>query len=92
MGWFDSESAEDKMYKALEGFEVHTSDVTVNRKIRETEFFQQVSINTFDGIRDLAKHYKLNGFHGIVGLRMTPGFGLGGANGVIIYGTAVKFE
>lgn len=92
MGWLDSESAEDKMYNALEGFEVHTSDVTVNRKIRETEFFQTVAINTFDGIAQLARHYKENGFNGIVGLKMTQSSGLAGASGIIIYGTAVKFE
>lgn len=92
MGWFDSENKESKMYKALEGFEVHTSDITVKREIIMSEFIQHVHLNTYDGIREIVDRCKQNNYNGLVGLRMTQGAGLGGAAGVIIYGTAVMFK
>jgi hypothetical protein len=92
MGWFDSESAETKMNKALEGFEIHTSDVTVKRNFSNTKFVQHVGLNTYDVMRELVEGCKKSGFNGIVGLGMTQSGGLGGAAGVVIYGTAVKFD
>lgn len=92
MGWFDSESSEDKMYKALEGFEIHTSDATIQRKITKSEFVKHVNLNTYDLVRELVDRCKRSGYNGIVGFKFTQSAGLAGAAGIIGYGTAVKFE
>lgn len=92
MGLFDTESKEDKMYKAIEGFEIHTSDLTVTRKVQKSEFLMEVGINSYDMIREMANKCRRNDYNGMVGLNISPSGGMGGAQAVIIYATAVKFE
>lgn len=92
MGLFDTESKEDKMHKAMDGFEVHISDLTVTRKIIKSEFLMHVGLNAYDVIREMIGRCKKNGYNGMIGVNISQSAGLGGAAGNIIYATAVKFE
>ena len=91
MGFFDSESAEQKLAKAMANFEVHTTDITVNRKISKSKFVQHVGLNSYDVLRELINYCKEKGYNGIIGYNIAPSGGIGGAQASIIYGMAVKF-
>lgn len=92
MGLFDSETKEQKMYKAIEGFEIHTSDKSITREITESKFIMDVGLNTYELISNMANKCKRNGYNGMIGLQMSQSGGLAGAAGVVVYATAVKFK
>lgn len=92
MGLFYRKSRGARLYNAMEGFEVHTSDLTVKRTIVRSQFIMEVGVNAYDLLHEMIGRCKENGYNGMIGLKMTQSAGFSGAAGSIIYATAVKFQ
>ena len=92
MGLFYRKSSEARLHKAMEGFEVHTSDLTVKRTIARSQFIMEVGVNAYDLLYEMIGRCKENGYNGMIGVKMTQSAGFSGAAGSIIYATAVKFQ
>ena len=91
MGFFNPESKEQKYFKIIKDFQIHTTDLTVKNEIIKSKFVQNVGINSYEVIGELVLWCKNNDFNGVIGFKISPSGGMGGSQAIIAYGTAVKF-